>query len=159
MNEIARSVLFAKYSSARRNEIALVYCEISWWIRFKECKQWSSRKYNECQVSCRNFKISFFFYLAKNTFVVFSLRASRKIIVDEKFNHSFLLLSWFLETYVRRLRRRCMIVTSFHILNCLIWCAFDASNVWRLIFDISVSRASTEKSVVTALNNVINAFS
>ncbi len=89
MNEIARSVLFVKYSSARRNEIALVCCEISWWIRFKECKQWSLRKYNECQISCYNFKISFFFYLAKNTFVVFFLRASRKIVVDEKLDHSF----------------------------------------------------------------------
>ncbi len=89
MNEIARNVLFAKYSNARRNEITLICCEISWWIRFKECKQWFSRKYNECQISCHNFKISSFFYLVKNTFVVFFLRASRKIIVDEKLNHSF----------------------------------------------------------------------
>jgi hypothetical protein len=61
VNENAKSVSFARYSNARRNEITLICCEISWWIRFRECKQWSSRKYNECQVSCCNFKILIFF--------------------------------------------------------------------------------------------------
>ncbi len=32
-------------------------------------------------------QVSIFFYLAKNFFVVFCSRASRKIIVNEKFNH------------------------------------------------------------------------
>ncbi len=34
-------------------------------------------------------RFHFFFYFAKNTFVVFSLRVSRKIVVDEKLDHSF----------------------------------------------------------------------
>jgi hypothetical protein len=113
VNETAKSVLFVKYSNAQRNEITLICCEISWWIRFKECKQWSSRKYNECQIFCRNFKISFFFYFVKNTFVVFFLRASRKIIVDEKLDHSFfsvIMISW---------NVRSSFVTSMHDRNVL----------------------------------------
>ncbi len=74
------------------------------------------------------------------------LRVFRKIIVDEKLARQFFWLSWFLKTYIRYLRRRCMIVTFFiHIklsnLMC-VWCIKRLTTDFR---HICVTRFNRKK--------------